>query len=99
MISIKALTTSLVILVHSWYPQACCGGYDCHPVPCDELLPQKDGGVKWMDENGTTYTWDYRQVQPSQDNKCHVCIVPPYPQENGGMVPARPTCAFTLQSF
>ena len=91
----KALAVSLVILAHSWYPNNCCGGQDCHPVPCDELLAQKDGGVRWQDPSGTTYTWDYRQVQPSQDNQCHVCIVPPSEWAPEG----RPTCAFTLQSF
>jgi len=52
----------LVVLVvaHSWYPQWCCGGADCHPVPCAGIvigdaavLPSPDGQCHACDHLGT----------------------------------------------
>jgi len=34
-----------IILAHSWYPSWCCGGADCHPVPCAEIIISKDTPV------------------------------------------------------
>jgi len=46
-----------VIVVHSWYPQWCCGSQDCHPVPCSEI----------------TITKDTVAVLQSLDEQCHAC--------------------------
>ena len=61
--------TTLLLLIHSWYPESCCGGRDCHPVPCDEIA-----------ETATGYDWHkihftHMQVGPSQDSQCHVCVI------------------------
>lgn len=90
----KLITIVIIILglitglhqaeAHSWYPLVCCGGQDCHPVPCQDLINTgKDyvyHGIHFLKE----------QVQPSLDNQCHVCIS----NENiPGMTPI-PHCAF-----
>jgi hypothetical protein len=58
---------------HSWYPAGCCNGDDmggdCHPVPCEELSEQNDGGYHWHGFNFTP-----AQIHPSQDKHCHVCV-------------------------
>lgn len=56
-----------MILVHDWYPPECCGGGDCHPVPCDEIV-ETDKGFRWKD-----VTFPSANVRPTQDGKCHVC--------------------------
>lgn len=60
----------LVLLIHSWYPQSCCADTHCKPVPCDELTEQEDGSWRWQ-----TYHFQRSQVEPSQDQYCHVCII------------------------
>ena len=58
----------LLILAHSWYAPECCGGQDCHPVPCDQLTEDKDG-IHW--KNIIFYA---NHIYPTQDNQCHVCV-------------------------
>jgi hypothetical protein len=82
------LMSSPFALAHDWYPYYCCGGKDCHPVGCDELIDDNEGNVKYNE-----YLFTKGQVQPSQDNKCHVCIADNYDGSK------RPTCVFTLQGF
>jgi hypothetical protein len=76
---LKLLVAASIIFVHSWYPQSCCGGLDCKPVPCEELVEGRGG---WVHIPTGTVFYD---VQPSQDRFCHVCINP-----NGN----RALCAF-----
>ncbi len=69
---IAALITIVLqatILVHDWYPYDCCGGGDCHPVPCDELNEYRNGDYSWHGQYFTS-----AQVRPSRDAQCHVCI-------------------------
>jgi len=76
------LIAALAVLpVHSWYPQSCCGGLDCFPVLCDQLVEDKDG---WLYIPTNSHFTAF-QVQPSQDSKCHVCL---------GNFDHRPLCAF-----
>jgi hypothetical protein len=81
----KTFLLSVLILVHSWYPKACCGGADCKPVPCDQLVETEKGWTYLPTHD--LFAWD--MVQPSQDKQCHICINP-----NGN----RPLCAFIQQS-
>ena len=62
-------TLSLIFQVHGWYPLECCGGRDCHPVPCEDLVELDNGDY-------TYHNIHFRkdQVKPSLDNQCHVCI-------------------------
>lgn len=67
---------------HSWYPWACCGDQDCHPVVCENLTEQSDG--RWI-YKPTGNVFAPEQVQPSQDGDCHVCL---------GVGDGRSLCAF-----
>ena len=55
-------------LAHSWYPQACCGGEDCKPVPCAEIVALEHG---WM---WNKIFFERSVLHPSEDGGCHVCI-------------------------
>jgi hypothetical protein len=55
-------------LIHDWYSAACCGGQDCHPVPCSELIENAKGIIY----KGLQFTKD--MIHPSQDKFCHACI-------------------------
>jgi hypothetical protein len=68
-------------MAHVWYPRACCGEQDCHPVPCDELVEDRDG---WL-YIATGNRFVREQVLPSQDRHCHVCL---------GLADKRSLCAF-----
>ena len=57
----------LIVKIHSWYPQECCSGNDCKPVPCGDILPI-EGGYMW---NGLTFL--NKIVKSSPDGLCHVC--------------------------
>ena len=62
-----ALTT-IWLLAHAWYPDACCHDQDCHPVPCNEIH-YADGiytyqGIRWTEGS----------VQASPDGACHACF-------------------------
>ena len=67
----RFLLAASFILIHGWYPTACCGGFDCKPVPCDQLVEGRGGWIYLP--TGTVFD-DFR-VQPSQDRNCHVCII------------------------
>ena len=56
---------------HEWYAKQCCGGNDCRPVPCEELVELGNGDWKWQ-----VYTFKREQVHSSHDSKCHICIHP-----------------------
>lgn len=90
-LAILLLSTSLVS-AHSWYPAACCSGQDCHPVPCEELIPTKDGGYKWGKNLFSKY-----QVHPSQDKTCHVCVGE-ISDDNGTVLPI-PYCVFDQENY
>jgi hypothetical protein len=65
-----------------WYPPECCAGSHCHPVPCQEIHALAPSGVQWHE-----YRFIQEYVKPSQDDQCHVCIVP-------SGVSEVPRCAF-----
>ena len=78
------------VLGHDWYTKTCCGGEDCHPIAsCSEITQQ---GVDTVWEG---YHFSYGQVQPSQDDKCHVCLHKYNPFH--GMDEMRPVCIYTQQ--
>ncbi len=56
-----------LFLIHSWYPWQCCGGEDCHPVPCEQINEHADGSYDW-------HGIKFKTAQPSQDASCHVCV-------------------------
>jgi hypothetical protein len=67
------LLLTAALLVHSWYPRGCCGDQHCRPVPCEDIS-KSDSGYIW---NG--WHFDLVQVQASQDQSCHVCIIGSFP--------------------
>lgn len=77
-----------VMLAHSWYSQACCGGSHCHPVACTTLVTNSDGSVDW-----TGLHFAPEQVHASQDALCHVCVA--YPAHTRGRAPL---CAFVAST-
>jgi len=64
-----------LLLIHSWYPQDCCGGNasvgDCRPVPC-ESLSEDQNGIRYRDHY-LELQFSGPQIRPSQDAQCHVC--------------------------
>lgn len=70
---------------HSWYPAECCHDQDCRPVPCDELIEQKDGSIKY-----STHVFPKGKIRPSQDSMCHVCLSKTYEY---------PYCVFIQNNF
>ncbi len=72
------------LLVHSWYEPECCGGGDCHPVPCEELGHDAYDNVTFDD-----YRFRGSQIRPSRDAHCHVCFHDYY----GGIM-RRPICVY-----
>ncbi len=55
---------------HEWYDPECCSETDCKPIAsCSELSEQQDGSVSWG-----KYTFKKKDVRPSRDSKCHVCL-------------------------
>ena len=56
-----------VAFAHDDYPAECCGGHDCHPVPCDEITVRSDG-YSWK---GLIFLWSSQRTSP--DGRCHVC--------------------------
>src|SRR6266567_1061413 len=67
---VAALVAAIPALAHSWYPLACCGNMDCFPVACDQLV---ETGSDWF-YVPTGNLFKREQVQPSQDQHCHVCL-------------------------
>ena len=65
------ISASLLLQVHGWYSSSCCGGEDCRPVPCDQLVEDRDG--RWL-YLPTRNIFRREQVHPSQDRHCHVCL-------------------------
>lgn len=63
-----SVLSSLIRLAHSIYPYACCSDKDCKPVPCNELILQSDGTVKYLD---MIFTKD--MIQAPLDSACHIC--------------------------
>ena len=66
---------SVLILAHSFYAQDCCGGKDCHPVPCSEIRNVTDGWL-WSHQN-ETILFARRLMRYSEDDDCHVCVSKP----------------------
>ncbi len=83
MIRVFIVAAALVMPAHGWYPTVCCGNQDCKPVPCDQLVEDRDGWLYIPTGNHFTPL----QVQPSQDRYCHVCL---------GLTDKRSLCAFIL---
>jgi hypothetical protein len=54
-----------VAFAHDDYPAECCGGYDCHPVPYDEITVRTEGYF-WK---GLFFSWSSQRTSP--DGCCH----------------------------
>jgi hypothetical protein len=67
---LAALVAAIPALAHSWYPLSCCGNMDCFPVACHQLVETVSG---WL-YVPTGNLFNREQVQPSQDQHCHVCL-------------------------
>ena len=62
------LSSTFPLSSHNWYDGDCCGGNDCHPVPCEEITEKKDG-YHWKN-----LVFKFKEsIRPSKDNQCHVC--------------------------
>ncbi len=62
------LLTIALLLAHDWYPKACCGDHDCHPIPCEQIHYD---GKYWVYKD---FIWAKDKVRASLDEHCHVCI-------------------------
>lgn len=69
LIAIVAVSVLSPASAHDWYPPSCCGGKDCHPIPCGEVKLEGDE-IVWRDLRGKT-GW----ISPSPDGLCHVCVI------------------------
>lgn len=72
--SMTALAVILIfspVQIHSWYDQSCCKDRDCHPVNCDTVHKTYDGGWNWEGIH-----FDRQKLRVSQDDGCHVCVIP-----------------------
>lgn len=58
----------LLLAIHLFYDQSCCGGKDCHPVPCEEITSLSDGWI-WQGK-----TFHRIMFHESPDGQCHVCV-------------------------
>ena len=68
---------SALILAHSWYPQSCCGGKDCRPVPCEQIHQgerDNDHGYFWQVGPNYEIYFSAERVHPSLDEGCHACV-------------------------
>jgi hypothetical protein len=84
------MKVALVILhlampAHDFYSNQCCGGRDCHPVPCDEITSVGEGW-QWKGE-----TFDRFMLHIAPDGNCHVCVAPNF---TSGRTVDRPTCIY-----
>jgi hypothetical protein len=71
---------------HSWYPEKCCGGQDCHMV--DRIDPLPDGDEMFhAGAISVVVPIEFKRL-PSQDNRIHVCV---YTVRSGEY---RPRCVF-----
>jgi hypothetical protein len=64
----QIVLAAMMVLAHSWYPWACCGGEHCHPVPCGSIKAD-ELGLSW---NGIIFTQP--MIRESLDEQCHVCV-------------------------
>jgi hypothetical protein len=55
-------------LSHEWYPNECCSGQDCHPVPCNEIHLIAN---EWVYKSSH---FAKSEARSSPDGTCHVCI-------------------------
>jgi hypothetical protein len=68
-----AFSLGLLQMAHSWYPHECCSENDCKPVPCDEIMPQKDGSYLFR---GMTFEKEKVKIPPAGITGCHACWLP-----------------------
>jgi hypothetical protein len=73
-------------LAHSWYPEKCCGGQDCHKVDRIERLPDGDS-IFYAGSITVVVAAEFLRL-PSEDNDTHICV---YRINNGEY---RPRCVF-----
>jgi hypothetical protein len=85
-----ALAFATPACAHDWYPPACCGGHDCHPVPCSEVHAEASpiSGFTWVWQG---FHFTPEMTHASQDGTCHVCIYTGY---LNGLETPKPTCLF-----
>lgn len=69
---------------HEWYSSYCCNKKDCHEIVSCSEITETAKGFEW---NG--YFFDKAMERPSQNGKCHVCLL-------SGRVPR---CIYTVKSF
>lgn len=81
---------SALALGHEFYSSACCGGHDCHPVPCQEIS-RIDDGYAWQ---GLRFA--IGKVLESPDGACHVCVG--HPKDSAGVVTRMPQCLYLSRS-
>jgi len=64
-----------ILLIHGWYDPDCCGGKDCHPVPCEEIHNDGQGNFLWHRGPNDDVFFLKNKMKVSQDDGCHVCVL------------------------
>ena len=91
MAAVLALTLNRPAASHEWYPEHCCSGQDCAPIPDSAVSETADaitirllpGEHPMVDAPFTaTIPRDDRRIGRSPDGGWHVCL---YPDPEGGM--------------
>jgi len=82
--AVAKLVVATAIAAHSFYPDSCCGGKDCRPVPCGEIQYLPDGW-KW---HGIFFP--RAMLRRALDDACHVCVG----DANDPIAGGRPHCIF-----
>ncbi len=75
------------------YPSGCCNDGDCKPIPCDSITETKDG----YDWKGIHF--NEKQVRPSGDQTCHVCVGKEWTNGMETSVDKFPHCIFIQPSI
>lgn len=73
---------------HSWYPQECCQGIECQPLPKDRVREVPGG---WMILDNDEFI-PFSQARPSPDGQFHRCV-------KDFWVPNSPTRCFFAPEF
>lgn len=59
---------TILLMAHSWYPNECCSGKDCKPIPCEEITEVSSNLMRYKD-----LEFKGPMIRDTKDNSCHIC--------------------------